>query len=117
MEYFKAFITGSAYPVTLPFLARVSQLENKNYSYELYSLVAPLYLGLMNALSLLLAKDLRTRLLLMGVISPIPVMIFATLTESYNFSQREWYWYYLRLFIKHFLTYNVNMYLMTKLFE
>lgn len=115
-KYLKSFVIGSSYLVFLPFITSVAQLtrKTKNYSYKTYSFIAPLYLGLMNALSHMLSKSLEKRLLLIGIISPIIVMTFATLIKSYNLSNNKWNEYYIRLFMKHFLIYNVIVYFLEK---
>lgn len=116
MGYLKSFIIGSSWFVFVLFFISVMKISNKikNYSYESYTIIAPLYLGLMNAFSLYLARTfnltLRQRYILIGLISPIIVIIFARITNSYNFSPNQWYSYYLRITIKHFLIFNIIVY-------
>ena len=115
-EYLKSFVIGSSLPVFFLFFLKVASLDNniKNYSYKTYTFIAPLYFGIMNMISRYLQNKynltLRERFLLIGIISPIIVMIFAKLMNSYNITEKEWIRYYIRLFLKHFLTYNLIIY-------
>ena len=117
-EYIRPFVIGSSFPVFIQFFANVMKIDDKikNYSYEKYSILAPLYLGLMNVVSLYLAKqfdlDLRQRMLYIGIISGIMVCVIAKLTNSYNFTKREWICYFIRIITKHIFTYSTIVYLL-----
>ena len=117
----KSFIIGSSIPVLLPFYYRVGTMDKSkmNYSYATYTIMAPIYLGLMSVISLLIGRylgwGLRSRILLISIISPLVVMMFATIYKSYNFTDEEWMRYYGRIFIKHFLIYNILIYSLEKL--
>ena len=119
-NYLRSFIIGSSLPVFISFFLRVATLDNKikNYSYKSYSIIAPLYLGLMNMISLCLTANynipLRRRLIIIGIISPIIVILFAKLIGSYNFTRDEWIKYSIKLLIKHFLIYNTVIYFLEK---
>lgn len=120
IRYLRAFIIGSSFVVILPFISKVASLDedDMNYTYQTYSFIAPLYLGIMNMISLYLADQfnlsLRERYLLIGTISPLIVASFAYLTGKYNFNQTEWISYAVRLWVKHFLTFNVVIFLIEK---
>lgn len=120
-EYLKSFIIGSSLPVYLHFYLKVMSIDNniKNFSYENYTIVAPLYLGLMNTLSLFIGNQLgwnvRKRLFYTSIISAIIVCIFARLTNSYNIEGKEWLIYYIQIMIRHLLTYNIIIYLLEQL--
>ena len=118
MSYLKSFVIGSSYITLLPFLTTVIRLENINYTYGSYSLIAPLYLGLMNMLSLYLSKKLdltlRKRMLMIGIISPLIVILISYMLKTYNFEGYEWIIYGIRLVIKHLMVYNIIMYLLEK---
>lgn len=113
MSLLKSFIIGSSLPTTLHFLLKVMSIpENKlNYTYKEYSIIAPLYLGLMNAISLSLQKryrwTIKQRFLYISIISGIFVFCFAKINKSYNFNDKEWFMYGLRILAKHFITYNL----------
>lgn len=115
-SYLRSFVIGSSLLVVLPFLLRVATLRDKNYSYESYSILAPLYFGLMNMLSLCISNNfnltLRQRYVTIGLISPIIVISFAKILGTYTFSTKEWVLYCLRIMVFHFLTYNISIYLL-----
>lgn len=116
MSALKSFVIGSSFPVFILFFLAVRNISNdtKNYSYDDYTIVAPIYLGTMNVISLYLSNylnlSLRERYLLIGIISPIIVIVFGRLINSYNYTNEEWLKYSIRLIIKHFTIYNVIMY-------
>lgn len=115
-KYLRSFVIGSSLPVVILYFLRVMNIGDdvKNYSYEAYSIIAPLYFGLMNMLSLYASEnfgwDLRKRLIITGLLSPLIVMTVARVFGSYNFVQADWFSYFIRIFINHFLTYNVIIY-------
>jgi len=112
-NYLKAFVVGSTFLVLAPFYYKVSSLSNqiKNYSYKDYTLIAPIYLGIMNMLSLLLARTFNLswneRFFYIGILSPLIVIMIVKYLESYNFSNEEWKQYYIILIAKHFIIFNV----------
>lgn len=119
-EYLRSFVIGSSLPVFLPFFLRVMNINDllKNYSFSAYSIIAPLYFGLINMISQIISNkwewDLGKRLIITGIISPIIVFIFAKLTNSYNFPQQEWFQYFIRIFLAHFLTFNITIHFLEK---
>jgi len=119
-NYLRSFVIGSSLPVFFLFFYKVAHISNtiKNYPYTQYSLIAPLYFGIMNAISLFIATryslTLRQRLLLIGAISPIIVISLAKIINSYNFTNEEWIRYAIRVIIKHILVFNVIIYALEK---
>jgi len=112
--YLKSFIIGSSWPVVMLFFLLVSKLKNKNYSYEAYTMIAPVYLGLMNMLSLCIARkyklSLRMRYVVIGILSPLIIIAIATSQGAYNFTDKEWARYAMRVIIEHFFVFNVIVY-------
>ena len=115
--YLKSFVIGSSLPVyILFFLSQINaNRENFNYSYKNYVLLAPLYLGLINMVSLWLAKmfslSLRGRYLLIGILSPIIVFLIARTWKAYKFSGSDVWWkYFGGLLLAHFLVFNIIVY-------
>jgi len=113
--YLKEFVIGSSYPVSLLFFLVVMNISDKNYSYESYTLIAPVYLGLMNVLSAYLQNKfdltLRERFYLIGIISPVIIVLFAYFYKAYPFTTtKQWLTYAIRLIIKHFLIFNLIVY-------
>ena len=117
-SYFKSFIVGSSVPVFLHFFLSVQRLDSKlmNYTYGEYTIVAPIYLGMMNMLSLYLMRyfklNTRQRYVLISFISSFIVVTGAFLNRAYNFTQNQWTQYSIRIFLTHFMTFNVIVYLL-----
>lgn len=119
-EYLKAFIIGSCYPVFVLFFIGAQTIKDKNYDYGLYTIFAPLYLGIMNMIGLYLSTiydfDLTTRFFITGLLSGSIVAIFATVTKSYSFeNQCSWFKYYMVLILHHVLTFSIIVRLLTEL--
>lgn len=119
-EYLRQFIIGSSLPTVVAFYISVMNIKSgvKNYSYETYTVVAPLFIGIMSMLSVLLDKKYnlgdKKRYLYTSLISATIVCIFATLTKSYNFTIQEWIFYYVTIFIRHIITYNLIIYFLNQ---
>jgi len=107
MNYIKRFLIGSSFPVFIYFFLKVQTIPNsiKNYTYEQYTIIAPFYLGLMNVMAGFLNK--RYRYLLIGVISPTIVFLYAYMNKSYNFTNKEWRNYFVRIYMTHLIIFNV----------
>ena len=117
-EYLNAFLVGSSWPVFISFFLVVARIEKK-YTYETYTVFAPLVFGLFNVFSLFLAKrfklSLRTRFVLIGLLAPVVVFAFTFLTGSYSKTSSEWLLYAVYLFVQYFLVFNVIVYNLHKL--
>jgi hypothetical protein len=119
-NYFRAFVIGTSALVVFPHYFAVSTADKSklNYTYEQYTFIAPLYYGLMNAISLYLAIVLslstRQRYLLIGSLSPLIVISFSYFMKTYTFTDIEWTQYALGLFAKHFLNWNIVVFLLDK---
>jgi hypothetical protein len=116
MKYLRAFVIASSFLVFLPHFIAVAGLDETkiNYTYKQYTFIAPLYYGVMNMISLYLALQFnlsnRQRYLLIGTISPLIVVLSAYLFKTYQYDNIEWISYGIRLFIKHFLIWNLVIY-------
>lgn len=119
-EYLRAFVIGSSYLVFFPYFLAVGTADEKqlNYTYKQYTFVAPLYLGIMNMISLFFANTYhlsrRMRYVLFGSISPLIVSSFSYLFQTYNYSNERWIMYVIGLFSKHFLIFNIIIYSLDK---
>lgn len=117
-EYLRSFVIGSSFPVFFLWFLRVRNIKKKSWTYENYSLINPFYFGMMNMISLYLSKkykelewDLRKRLIVIGIISPLLVSTLTTIFNFYSFTNVSQYlMYYLKIFIWHFFTYNFIIY-------
>lgn len=119
-EYLRAFVIGSSYLVFFPHFLAVGMSDNKqlNYSYKEYTFVAPVYLGLINMISLYFANiynlSRRMRYVIFGSISPILVSSFSLIFQTYNYTNERWIIYVIGLFIKHFLIFNIIIFSLDK---
>jgi hypothetical protein len=115
-EYLRSFVIGSSWLSFIIFFIKVSNLSNniKNYKYETYTILAPIYLGMMNMLSLYIQKkynlSLRNRLIIISIISSLCIIIMVKLFKLYNYNENEYLAYTIRIFMNHFLIYNVIIY-------
>ena len=117
MSYIRSFVIGASLPVVILFYIIVLNITNKNFSYEKYSIMAPLYFGIMNVISLYLANkfnlSLRNRLFFTSIVSFILVIIFARMTKAYR--NINWNMYYLSIIVLHMFAYNFIIYNLEKL--
>ena len=118
MEYLKPFVLASSWSATIPFFYAVGKLQKKNYSYYKYTLIAPVWLGFWNVISYVVAKKFgftkRTRFLLLTLITYLLSIIIVKYIGAYNYTSEEWKKYYVRLFIKHFILWNIVVYYLEK---
>lgn len=119
-DYLRAFVIGSSYLVFVSHFLAVGTADETqlNYTYKQYTFVAPVYLGLMNMISLFVANaynfSRRTRYVVFGSLSPIIVSSFSYLFQTYTYSTEKWITYVIGLFIKHFIIFNVIIYSLDK---
>ncbi len=119
-NYLRAFIIASGIAVVLPHYAAVANLDESklNYTYKQYSFVAPIYYGIMNMISLYIALlyhlSRRQRYVLIGTLSPLIVISFSYLFQTYDYTEKEWLRYGVGLFLKHFLIWNIVIFLLDK---
>jgi uncharacterized membrane protein len=119
-NYLRAFVIASGILVVFSHYAAVALADKSklNYTYEQYTFVAPVYYGLMNMLSLYVALlfhwNSRQRYLFIGTLSPLIVISFSYFLQTYDYSQKEWLRYGVGLFIKHFLIWNIVIFLLDK---
>jgi peptidoglycan/LPS O-acetylase OafA/YrhL len=120
MQYLRAFVIGSSFLVfAMYFLAVLSVPRSKRrYSYESYTFVGPLALGLTNTLALWVSNRLglsrRVRYLGMSIVAPLAVLSFVYLSKAYRFNWDEWKHYIVILFVLYFFVCNVVLYQLDK---
>jgi hypothetical protein len=111
MKYLKQFFSGANIIVVLPFYLAVYYSKNKNYSFFQYSIVSPIWFGLFNVLSYIIAKkynlSLFQRFTLISTITSIIIMILSTKFKTYNYSKNQWIKYYIGIFIKYMLVWHL----------
>ena len=111
-EYLRAFVIGSSCLVFLTYFWCVSRFKKEkfNFSYTPYTFLAPVSLGLMNVLSLFLAKQFnlskRNRYLLISILAPTLVMITVTVFNIYNYTFQRRISHYIQLYLLYFIVWN-----------
>jgi hypothetical protein len=121
MTYLTSFIVGSSIIVSFHFLMSVmtSDPNKRNYKYKHYSILAPLYFGCMNMLSLYISKkfnfDMKTRYVITSIMSFSFVNIFARIFKMYKFTKTQWMNYHINIIIKHIFSYIIIYLLETNL--
>ena len=107
-DVLSSFIAGSSAPVLLPFLHAVSKIP-KSYTFESYSMIAPLYFGVTSALATMFVKNyalsLLRSLLFVSVVSALFVFSVARFMGAYEYTTKEWLAYFLRLIVRHAVAY------------
>ena len=149
MKYLKSFIIGASFPVSVlfyilvydqmekikkknpayynevttretPFLWSIIWPENyKFYTYFRYTLQVPIFFGILNIISLVIANhfklSLRIRFITIGIISWFLMMIRQTINNIYNFKTRDQYIrYYLIMFVLYMFIWNIVIYNLEK---
>lgn len=118
-----AFIIGSSWISSISFFIGFHGIQsqvNKNNcaekifginTYYTYTVLAPLYIGLMSAFAIWFSKkyEISTRkcFLIIGIISAIIVSIIITICNIYNWSTQRYMLQYAKLQIYHFIIYSV----------
>ena len=115
MKYLKQFIIGSSYLVFLPYFYAVQKSQSrKNYTYFTYTLIAPIWLGLWNVISLIIAErfnlSMKMRFLVVSIISSLCIMLISTYAKAYDFNKDEWKKYYFYIFIMYLIVWNLIVY-------
>jgi fructose-specific phosphotransferase system IIC component len=104
------FIVGSSYLTFISYFLSVQKIPSnvRNYSYEDYTLVAPLYLGVMAMIGRTLFGYNVWSYFLSGLLSGLIVAIYARCTNSYNFdTKEEWNKYMLYIILKHMFVHGI----------
>ena len=115
-DYIRAFVIGSSFVVLFPFLLIVgsNSLNQKKYSFFDYALIAPIFLGSVNVLSLYIAKKYNfsneKRYLGTGVLSATIVVCFSYFFQMYRFTGPQWIQYAIFIYFVHFLAWNYVVY-------
>ena len=126
----KAFLIGSSFPAFVLFFigfhAYSGKFRKKNCiaqwfniePYFFYTLIAPVYMGLMSVLAILISCyfqiSIRTAFFIVSIISTVIVSTAITVCKVYRFSKERLREQYLRLLGYHLLLYNIiisNLYL------
>jgi hypothetical protein len=119
-QYLRAFVIGSSCFVFLPYFYAVSQFEPSyfNYDYKSYTFLAPVALGFMNLISLILAKEFnisnKNRFLYTSIIAPTFVLFTVIYFNIYNYTIYEWFNHIIKLYLLYFIVVNYILYYLDK---
>ena len=120
-QYLRAFVIGSSFFVFIPYFIAVKSFDKKlvNYSYENYTLYAPIGLGLYNVLSLYIANQLnltkRNRFFLISLLAPTLVVLTVYFLKAYNYTTIEqWFNHIWKLYLLYFIVFNFVVYYLDK---
>jgi len=119
-QYLRAFVIGSSFFVFIPYFIAVRSLDKKlvNYSYENYTLYAPIGLGLYNVLSLYIANKFnlakRNRFLFISLLAPTLVAIGVYTRKAYNYTINQWFNHIWILYLLYFVVFNFVIYYLDK---
>ena len=121
-QYLRAFVIGSSFFVFIPYFLAVKYLSDQhfiNYSYENYTLYAPIGLGLYNVFSLYIANKMnitkKYSLLLISIIAPTLVAIGTYTLKAYNYTSiNQWFNHIWKLYLVYFIVFNFILYYLDK---
>jgi len=120
-QYLRAFVIGSSFLVFISYFIAVRSFDKKllNYSYENYTLFAPIGLGLYNVLSLYIANQFnltkRNRFLLISILAPTLVVFSVYFLKAYNYTtMQQWFNHIWKLYLLYFIVFNFVVYYLDK---
>jgi hypothetical protein len=120
-QYLRAFVIGSSFFVFIPYFIAVKSFDKKlvNYSYENYTLYAPIGLGLYNVLSLYIANQVnltkRNRFFLISLLAPTLVVLTVYFLKAYNYTTiQQWFNHIWKLYLLYFIVFNFVVYYLDK---
>ena len=116
MKYLRDFIIGSSILIILPFYYGVYHNTKKTYSYYNYTLLAPLWFGIFNIISLIIADRFnlskRLRFFTISIISLLSIYVIAHF--YYDKTQKQWLFYYFQQFITYMIIWNIIIFYLDK---
>lgn len=129
MDYLRAFTIGTSGLVTLNHMSLLSLVDKNYYDYssKVYSLVAPIYYGLMTMLALYFRKkyklSLSTSLFIVSIISIVFVVSLNYFVSRHKYkpyseyTNKEWASYVINNGLRHLVNFNLIIYFLEKYFD
>ena len=118
MKYLKEFIIGSSFPTMVLLYYKVYHNKDKKFNYYDWSMKSPIFFGIFNILSLIIAEkfnlSLEKRLFIISIFTSLLIISTARYINNYNYTEKEWIHYYIRIFILYMITWNIIIYYITK---
>lgn len=107
-DLFLSFLTGSCYFVFSPFfyfVHKMVELQKLKTNYYEYTMIMPLYFGILNVVFNLLQKHFKwsdlTRFTSTAIFGIVAVISVITYFDLYNYNKAEWIYHYLGLIINY----------------
>ena len=119
-EYLRSFVLGSSWLVFIPYFYIVSNFDPQqfNFDYKLYTYFAPAALGIMNLISLIIAKkyniSTKNRFLYTSIIAPTLVLFTVIYFNIYNYTILDWFYHTINLYLLYFIVFNYIIYNLDK---
>ena len=119
--YLRAFVIGSSFFVFFLFFFFVSRFDPKkfHYPYKNYTLIAPLFLGIMNMVALWMERTWhltrRMKYFVMSILAPSCVLAFVYITKTYTYTRSEWIYHMICIFVVYSFVFNIILYELDKL--
>jgi hypothetical protein len=121
-QYLRAFVIGSSFFVFIPYFLAVKYLSDQkftNYSYENYTLYAPIALGLYNIFALYITSKFnltkRKTYFLISILTPTLVTISVYILKLYNYNTiNQWFHHIWKLYLLYFVVFNFILYPLDK---
>jgi hypothetical protein len=114
--YLRAFVIGSSFFVFFLFFFFVSQFDPKkfHYPYKNYTLIAPLFLGIMNMVALWIERTWhltrRMKYFIVSILAPLCVLTVVYLANIYTYTRADWISHIISMFIVYSFICNVILY-------
>jgi hypothetical protein len=114
--YLRAFVIGSSFFVFSIFFFLVSRFDPKKfqYPYKNYTLIAPLFLGIMNMAALWMARTWnltrRMKYFILSILAPSCVLTFVYLANIYTYTIADWISHIRKTYILYLFVCNVILY-------
>jgi len=114
--YLRAFVIGSSFFVFFLFFFFVSRFDPKkfHYPYKKYTLIAPLFLGIMNMVALWIARTWnltrRMKYFIVSILAPVCVLAFVYLANIYTYTRADWISHIIGMFLLYSFICNVILY-------
>lgn len=114
--YLRAFVIGSSFYVFFLFFFFVSQFDPKkfHYPYKNYTLIAPLFLGIMNMVALWIERTWhltrRMKYFIVSILAPLCVLTVVYLANIYTYTRADWISHIISMFIVYSFICNVILY-------
>ena len=116
MKYLREFIIGSSFPVVAGFFYGAYLSNTRKYTYFHYTMMAPLWFGLWNILSLIISEKYKlSRKISYFIVSILSLPVIFMLAHRLNDkTKEEWNRYYIKRFISYMFVWNIIIYTIDK---